>query len=85
MNVQMLFSNDYFKAEEYIVNGTYSSNTNGESFEIMMVLEGNGCIESNIADNVIKLNAGKTVLIPASLGNYFIKTDDIIKILRVTL
>ena len=85
LEINTVFSNDYFKAEEYIVNGTYSSNTNGESFEIMMVLEGNGCIESNIADNVIKLNAGKTVLIPASLGNYFIKTDDIIKILRVTL
>ncbi|MBW5390813.1 mannose-6-phosphate isomerase, partial [Brachyspira hampsonii] len=44
-----------------------------------------GSIESDIANNIIKLNIGKTVLIPASLGNYFIKTDDIIKILRVTL
>ena len=68
-----------------IVNGTYSSKTNGESFEIIMVLDGKGYIESNIADNVIELNAGKTVLIPASLGNYFVKTDDTIKMLRVTL
>ena len=85
LEINTVFSNDYFTAEEYIINGTYSSKTNGESFEIIMVLDGKGYIESNIADNVIKLNAGKTVLIPASLGNYFIKTDDIIKILRVTL
>ncbi|MEI0447656.1 type I phosphomannose isomerase catalytic subunit [Brachyspira intermedia] len=85
LEINTVFSNDFFKTEEYIINGTYSSKTNGESFEIIMVLDGKGYIESNIADNVIKLNAGKTVLIPASLGNYFIKTDDIIKILRVTL
>ena len=60
-----MFSNDFFKTEEYIINGTYSSKTNGESFEIIMVLDGKGYIESNIADNAIKLNAGKTVLIPA--------------------
>ena len=85
LEINTVFSNDFFKTEEYIINGTYSSKTNGESFEIIMVLDGKGYIESNIADNAIKLNAGKTVLIPASLGNYFIKTDDIIKILRVTL
>ena len=85
LEINTVFSNDFFKTEEYIINGTYSSKTNGESFEIIMVLDGKGYIESNIADNVIKLNAGKTVLIPASLGNYFIKTDDIIKMLRVTL
>uniref|UniRef100_UPI003F4BC6BC type I phosphomannose isomerase catalytic subunit n=1 Tax=Brachyspira catarrhinii TaxID=2528966 RepID=UPI003F4BC6BC len=85
LEINTVFSNDFFKTEECIINGTYSSKTNGESFEIIMVLDGKGYIESNIADNVIKLNAGKTVLIPASLGNYFIKTDDIIKILRVTL
>ena len=85
LEINTVFSNDYFTAEEYIINGTYSSKTNKESFEIIIVLEGKGSIESNIADNVIKLNAGKTVLIPASLGSYFIKTYDIIKILRVTL
>ncbi|MEI0559627.1 type I phosphomannose isomerase catalytic subunit [Brachyspira intermedia] len=85
LEINTVFSNDYFNADEYIINESYFSKTNGESFEIMMVLDGKGYIESNIADNVIKLNAGKTVLIPASLGNYFIKTDDIIKMLRVTL
>ena len=85
LEINTVFSNDYFTAEEYIINGTYSSKTNKESFEIIIVLEGKGSIESNIAYNVIKLNAGKTVLIPASLGSYFIKTYDIIKILRVTL
>lgn len=85
LEINTVFSNDYFNVDEYIINRTYSSKTNGESFEIIMVLDGKGYIESNIADNVIKLNAGKTVLIPASLGNYFIKTDDIIKMLRVTL
>lgn len=80
-----MFSNDYFTAEEYIINGYYSSKTSKESFELIIVVDGKGSIESDIANNIIKLNIGKTVLIPASLGNYFIKTDDIIKILRVTL
>ncbi|ASJ20422.1 mannose-6-phosphate isomerase [Brachyspira hampsonii] len=85
LEINIVFSNDYFTIEEYIINRDYASKTNEESFEIIIVLEGNGSIESDIANNIIKLNIGKTVLIPASLGNYFIKTDDIIKILRVTL
>ena len=85
LEVNNIFYNDYFAADEYIINGAYSSKTSKESFEIIIVLEGKGYIESDISGNIIKLNAGKTVLIPASLGNYFIKTDDIIKMLRVTL
>ncbi|OEJ13064.1 mannose-6-phosphate isomerase [Brachyspira hampsonii] len=85
LEINIVFSNDYFTAEEYIINGDYSSKTSKESFELIIVIEGNGSIESDIPNNIIKLNIGKTVLIPASLGNYFIKTDGIIKILRVTL
>ncbi|CRF32641.1 mannose-6-phosphate isomerase [Brachyspira suanatina] len=85
LEINTVFSNEYFTVEEYTINKTYSSKTNGESFEIIIVLEGKGYIESNITDNIIELNAGKTVLIPASLGDYYIKTYDIIKILRVTL
>ncbi|PTY40257.1 type I phosphomannose isomerase catalytic subunit [Brachyspira hampsonii] len=85
LEINTVFSNDYFTAEEYIINGYYSSKTSKESFELIIVVDGKGSIESDIANNIIKLNIGKTVLIPASLGNYFIKTDDIIKILRVTL
>ncbi|HJH55814.1 type I phosphomannose isomerase catalytic subunit [Brachyspira hyodysenteriae] len=85
LEINTVFSNDCFTVEEYTINEYYSSKTNNETFEIIMVLEGKGHIESNITDNIIKLNAGKTVLIPAALGDYFIKTYDIIKMLRVTL
>ncbi|MEI0524698.1 type I phosphomannose isomerase catalytic subunit [Brachyspira murdochii] len=85
LEINALFSNEYFTADEYIVNGQYSSKTNKETFEIIMVIDGNGSIESDIPNNIIKLNIGKTVLIPASLGNYIIKSDNCIKFLRVTV
>ena len=50
-----------------------------------MVIDGNGSIESDIPNNIIKLHIGKTVLIPSSLGNYIIKSDNCIKFLRVAI
>ncbi|MEI0517081.1 type I phosphomannose isomerase catalytic subunit [Brachyspira murdochii] len=85
LEINIVFSNEYFTADEYIVSGQYSSKTNKETFEIIMVIDGNGSIESDIPNNIIKLNIGKTVLIPASLGNYIIKSDKCIKFLRVTV
>lgn len=85
LEINRVFSNEYFTADEYIVNGIYSSKTNKESFEIIMVIDGNGSIESDIPNNIIKLHIGKTVLIPASLGNYIIKSDNCIKFLRVAI
>ena len=85
LEINTVFSNKYFTAEEYIITDNFNSKTDGESFEIIMAVEGNGTIESNIDGNVIKLYSGKTVLIPASLGDYIIKTNNSIKFLRITL
>ena len=85
LEINTVFSNKYFTAEEYIITDNFDSKTDGESFEIIIAVEGNGTIESNIDGNVIKLYSGKTVLIPASLGDYIIKTNNSIKFLRITL
>lgn len=85
LEINEIFSNKYFTTEEYIVKNNFSSKTNYKTFEIIINIEGNGFIESDIKDNIIKLNAGKTVLIPASIGNYRIKTNSEIKFLRVTV
>ena len=85
LEINTIFSNEYFTAEEYIVKNNFSSKTNDESFEIIIVAYGNGIIKSNINDNIINLHSGKTVLIPASLGEYIINTDNSIKFLRITL
>ena len=83
LEINTVFTNDYFTTEEYIINGDYSSKTNEESFEIIIVLEGDGTIESSV--NSIDLKIGKTVLVPASLGNYTIKSNEGMKFLRVTI
>lgn len=85
LEINTVFSNEYFTAEEYIINRHYSSKTNNESFEIIMIIDGKGSIESDIPNNTIELNIGKTVLIPASLGNYIIRSNGYIKFLRVTI
>ena len=83
LEINTVFTNDYFTTEEYIINGDYSSKTNEESFEIIIVLEGDGTIESSV--NSIDLKIGKTVLVPASLGDYTIKSSKGMKFLRVTI
>ncbi|MEI0538788.1 type I phosphomannose isomerase catalytic subunit [Brachyspira pulli] len=83
LEINTVFTNDYFTTEEYIINGDYSSKTNEESFEIIIVLEGDGTIESSV--NSVDLKIGKTVLVPASLGDYTIKSSKGMKFLRVTI
>ncbi len=83
LEINNLFSNEYFTAEECIINQDFFSNTDKESFHIIIAVEGIGVIKSD--SNNIKLHNGKTVLIPAGLGNYSITTDDAVKILRVYL
>lgn len=91
LEINEIFSNKYFTTEEYIIKNNknnkndFSSKTNNKTFEIIINIEGNGIIESDIKDNIIKLNAGKTVLIPASLGNYRIKSEKEMKFLRITI
>ena len=85
LEINQIFSNKYFTTEEYIIKDNFSSTTNNKTFEIIINIEGNGFIESDMKDNIIKLNAGKTVLIPASLGNYRIKSGCEMKFLRITI
>ncbi|MEI0580072.1 type I phosphomannose isomerase catalytic subunit [Brachyspira pilosicoli] len=83
IEINNIFSNEYFRTEEYIVKNEYTSKTNHETFEIILVMEGNGTIKSN--ENTVTLNAGKTVLLPAYLGEYSINSEKGIKLLRVTV
>ena len=46
-------------------------------------MEGNGSITGD--ENSVELNAGKTVLLPACLGEYNIYSEKGIKLLRVTV
>ena len=85
LEINEIFSNKYFKTEEYILRNNFYSKTNNKTFEIIINIEGNGFIESDMKNNIIKLTAGKTVLIPASLGNYRINTYEKIKFLKVTV
>lgn len=85
LEINEIFSNKYFTAEEYFIKNKFSSQTNSKTFEIFIDIEGDGFIESDIKDNNIKLEAGKTVLIPACMGNYRIKADNEIKFLRITV
>ena len=83
IEINNIFSNEYFIAEEYIIKNEYTSKTNNKTFEIMLVMEGSGTIKSD--ENTIILNAGKTVLLPACLGKYSINSEKGIKLLRVTV
>ncbi|MEI0532033.1 type I phosphomannose isomerase catalytic subunit [Brachyspira pilosicoli] len=83
IEINNIFSNEYFKTDEYIIKDKYTSKTNNKTFEIMLVMEGNGTIESD--ENIVELKAGKTILLPAYLGEYNIYTEKGIKLLRVTV
>ncbi|WP_157150091.1 type I phosphomannose isomerase catalytic subunit [Brachyspira sp. SAP_772] len=83
IEINNIFSNEYFIVEEYIIKNKYTSKTNNKTFEIILVIEGNGTIASD--ENSVELEAGKTVLLPAYLGKYSINSEKGIKLLRVTV
>lgn len=83
IEINSIFSNEYFTTEEYIIKNKYTSRTNNKTFEIILVMEGNGSITGD--ENSVELNAGKTVLLPACLGEYNIYSEKGIKLLRVTV
>lgn len=83
IEINNIFSNEYFTTEEYVIKDKYTSKTNNKTFEIILVMEGSGTIASN--ENTVELEAGKTVLLPAYLGEYSINTEKGIKLLRVTV
>lgn len=83
IEINNIFSNEYFTTEEYVIKDKYTSKTNNKTFEIILVMEGSGTIASD--ENTVELEAGKTVLLPAYLGEYSINTEKGIKLLRVTV
>lgn len=77
-----IISNKHFTVEEIsLKNREYKSKTNKNTFEIILVTEGEGSIEGS---NTVKLKRAKTVLLPAFLGDYTVKTDREINFLKIT-
>lgn len=61
-------SNDYFLIDKLELLGIYNDSTNEEQMAILICLEGN--FNVNWTDMVLRVNAGESVLIPASVGDY---------------
>lgn len=69
---------DYFKVDTISIGSKYKQISKKETFEAIMVVEGNGKIQTNGKEYKIKL--GDSFIIPASLGEYEIEGD--IKLLK---
>lgn len=63
-----LCSCDYFGAEKVEVKTESHENADGKSFQIILILSGNGKISYNNGE--VGFSAGDSFLIPAVLGNY---------------
>lgn len=72
---------DYFKVDTICISSKYKHTSNKETFEAIMVVEGNGKIQTNGKEYTIKL--GDSFIIPASLGEYEIEGN--IKLLKAYL
>ncbi len=68
---RILVACPYFVTEVLDIVSTYKEDTAGESFVILMVLEGEG--ELSYLDGEIGLESGETLLLPAALGEYEIE------------
>lgn len=77
-----IVKNKYFDVYEiFIKEGeSYKLNTDNKTCEAIVVLEGTGNIE---AENTVSLEKSKSVLIPATLGEYTIKAFKNLNILRI--
>lgn len=64
----VLVANKYFAVEKLRVKGDLKDNSDGSRFYIYVITKGNGKINWN--DNEIFVQAGESILIPASTGNY---------------
>lgn len=72
---------DYFKVDTISIGSKYKQISSSETFEAIMVVEGNGKIQTNGKEYTIKL--GDSFIIPASLGEYEIEGN--IKLLKAYL
>lgn len=68
---RFIVANTYFSVELYDVNGEVGENADGSRFFIYTVLTGEGRINYESGSTSIRM--GESVLIPASLGEYFIE------------
>ena len=80
--ISHIIDNEFFCVDEIILNegSEYSSSTNAEYFEIIFILDGMGNI---LATNKIDIYAGKTLLIPSSLGSFNVCADSELTFLMI--
>jgi mannose-6-phosphate isomerase, class I len=78
-SINELAKNQYFTIEEIDIMDKYDTSTDCSMFHIYMTLDGTGIVEYK--NGSVDLNAGDTVFIPASLGQYEIKGK--MKVLKV--
>lgn len=64
---QELISCEYFTVNRYKINNEISLNTNNDSFNHILVLDGQGEIEN------MKIKKGDSIFVPACYGKYHIK------------
>ncbi len=69
----IVIANNYFCTELYHISGKISENANGSKFFIYTFTAGNGMISWK--GGKMAVNAGMSLLIPASLGKYFLSGD----------
>lgn len=80
--ISHIIDNEFFCVDEIILNkgSEYSSTTNPECFDIIFILDGMGIIS---ATNEIEVYAGKTLLLPSSLGGFKLFADSELIFLRI--
>ncbi len=82
-NVNPLFKNDFFSVFYNNNSVPYHDICDGRSFKILAVIEGNGYISYDTAKKKLALNTGDVLLLPASMGEYIVKSDSEIHWLTV--
>jgi len=80
--ISYIIDNEFFCVDEIILNkgSEYSSSTNIECFDIIFILDGVGRIK---ATNELDVYAGKTFLLPSSLGKFKLFADSELTFLRI--
>jgi mannose-6-phosphate isomerase len=66
--IRKLLRSEYFNLDEININSNYNGKTSGETFIAAMIIDGNGALEYD--NGILETAPGKTILIPASLGNF---------------
>jgi mannose-6-phosphate isomerase len=72
INKAMLRS-EFFNVDELTLKGKYVTHTDGQTFIVIMCLQGSGRLD--YIDGSIEISLGETVLIPANLGEFSITGD----------